>query len=207
MKNYILALALGLLLVACDTATDKPIEQSKEKGWTPVDSNLIQDETLPDVTEQKTEADTVLSSFLPDKIYNYLGDVETQNANNTTNNGKKVKSVVRVYRNRDKMIAINVTEFSALTPDERAQVISFSFDGLKKLAKKKGNKIDLLNKLPNQKGVAFYSKSMNKSIMCIALNEEIMLTVNADCSLSFEEFKNIGNAINYKNLEKLKHII
>ncbi|MFN8436576.1 MAG: hypothetical protein U0V72_02965 [Cytophagales bacterium] len=180
--------------------------KNNEKGWTPVDSNLIDEPKMPEVIAPKPQADSVLSDFLPVKIYDYIADEEIQNSDNKTADGKTLRSVVRVYRKLDKMIGINVTDFSQLNDSEKKDVFLYHYHSLDKLNKsKKGEIFEIkIDNKSNAKG--FYSKQLNKSIMFCVINNELLVSISSDSQISIQNFKNIYKNLDIKKLELLKNI-
>ena len=200
-----MVLTLAIFIAACKNDTQDDLTQDKEKGWTPIDTQLTDDEPLPSVTEPKPEADSTLSSFLPSKIYDYLGDDEIQNANNKTNTGVTIKSVVRVYRKKDLMIGINVSDLSLLSPKERTDIFEYSHKTLSKLSKK-GDKLQHLKADSSIRGKVFWSKRLQKSIMVLVVSDELLVNISSDTHLTLDQFKNIPKLIDFKKLKKLQQI-
>lgn len=206
--RYILFLTtLSIWLTACnaDKTDDLALEKDK-KGWTPVDSALTDEEDhLPDVRAEKPKADSLLSTFLPDKIYDYLGDPETQNSDQKTNTGKTITAVVRVYRKGESVIGINVSDFSQLSEDERKELFAYHFKTLNKLAKK-DSKVSDISVDKTIKGKVLYSKPMHKSLMLLSIGTEILVTISSDTQIDAKKFKEIPSLINFKKLYKIKQI-
>lgn len=210
MRIYLLVIAAILCtLISCDGKSDKEDNSMpKQEGWTPVDSNTAEDivqDHLPNVTEEKPHADSILSQFLPDKIYDYAADKEIQNADHKTNTGQTIKSVVRVYRKGESMIGINVSDFSILDAAERKAIFEYSFKTLSKLSRKKAMLTDV-SLGSNIVGKVLYNESANKAIMILTVNDELLFTMSSDTKINLEKFKNIIHLIDFNKLKKIKHI-
>lgn len=206
MIKYLHVLLVFVFIVSCNNEKQDDTVKN-EKGWVAVkDTTLINEDVLPQVTEIKPKADSTLASILPNKLIDYIADSEVQNANDKTSNGKVLKSVVRIYRKADKMIGINVTDFSQLTNDERTEIFKYHFNTLLKLNKNKTSKIEDVKIDKYSHAKLFYSKNINKAICYIVVTNELLVTINTDCSLNYSNFKNLIGQIDIKKLERLKNI-
>jgi len=210
MKTILLALSFGaiILLLACDTEEpNKEPKKDHESGWTPVDSNLANEtDELPEVTETKPPADTSLSNFLPKKIDEYLGDLEVQNSDRKTNTGIIIRSVVRVYRNQEHMIGINVSDFSKLSPEERKEIFDYNYKSLKLLSSKKGTITKKITIDKDIHGKMVFCKPLNKAIMIITVNNELLVTITTDTTIDSQKFNDITRLINFEKLKRIKQI-
>lgn len=210
MKTKLLALPIVALisLFACDTEKpNKELQKDQESGWTPVDSNLANEtDELPEVIETKPPADTSLSNFLPKKIYEYLGDLEVQNSDHQTSTGIIIRSVVRVYRNQEHMIGINVSDFSKLSQKECKEIFDYNYKSLKLLSSKKGaiTKQITINKDIN--GRMVFCEPLNKAIMIITINNELLITITTDTKIDSQKFNEITKLINFEKLKRIKQI-
>lgn len=206
-----LAFLLICILPACQDndggdASPKRTD-SLDKGWTPTDTNNSDEAGLiPDVQEPKPEADSALSSFLPSKLLDYLGDHETQNSDNKTPQGENMPSVVRVYRKNDKMIGINVSDFSKLTEVERTKLFEYQFKVFKVLKNKPKTVYKTLNIAPTIQGALLYSHSLNKSLIMLNVADHSIVTISSDTSISIQKFESLAKLIDYKKIDKLKYI-
>lgn len=204
--RLLLAIVLACLTSCNSDKTDELALEKDKKGWTPVDTLLEEQDHLPDVTVEKPKADSLLATFLPDKIYDYLGDPEVQNSDQKTNTGKTITSVVRVYRKGASVIGINVSDFSQLTAVERQELFDYHYKTLRTLASKKGSKLTDISADKTLKGQALYSKPLHKSIMLLTIGTEVLLTISSDTQIDAQKFKNIPSLINFKKLYKIKQI-
>jgi hypothetical protein len=176
-----------------------------ETGWTPTDSNVAENlEILPDVLEPKPLADSILGSYLPDKVYDYKGDNEIQNADVKSNGGQKILSVVRVYRNEVSTLGINVTDLSKLDDTERNQLINYQFGIFEVLKKRKQTTVSNIQIDKNISGKSLYSLSMNKSLMMLKISNTSIITISSDTVISMKKFESVPKYIDFKRLEKLK---
>jgi hypothetical protein len=210
MKTKIVTLSiLGIIfLLACDVESpNKELPKDHEIGWTPIDSNLVDDtDELPAVTEAKPPADTSLSNFLPKKIYEYLGDAEVQNSDHQTSVGITIKSVVRVYRKQELMIGINVSDFSKLSEKERKEIFDYNYKSLKLLSSKKGTTSKNITINKTVYGKMVFCKPLNKAVMIIIINNELLLTISSDTKIDSQKFSDITKLINFEKLKRIKQI-